>query len=184
MDAFTSIEGMRLEYIKKNQKKLRTEVYQGVVDALDRGDIDASNIGKRIILPASFTSGPRYLMQNYQDAMAICRHYGYPELFITFTCNSKWPEITEAIKLIEGQRAEDRPDIIARVFRIRLKLLMKEFIKKKHFGEIVAGLSSYLFLFICCISFVFLMIIVGMNLCFQYHAFSLLGTFMIWLSVV
>lgn len=140
VDAFTSIEGMRLEYIKNNQSKIRTEVYQGVVDALHRGDRDASAVGKRIILPASFTSRPRYLLQNYQDAMAICKHYRCPELFITFTCNPKWPEIVEAMKLIEGQRAEDRPDIIARVFRIRLKLFMEDLIKKKSFGKIVAGL--------------------------------------------
>lgn len=84
IDAFINIEGMRLEYIKKNQKKIISEVYQGVVDALDRGDRDTSNVGKRIILPASFTSGPRNLMQNYQDAMAICRHYGFPELYIYY----------------------------------------------------------------------------------------------------
>lgn len=76
--------------------------------------------------------------------MAVCKHYGYPELFITFTYNAKWPEIVEAIKLIEGQRAEDRPDIIARVFRIRLKLLMEDLMKRKHFGEILAGLSFVL----------------------------------------
>lgn len=63
-------------------------------------------------------------------------------IFITITCNPKWPEITEVVKLIEGQRAEDRPDIVARVFKIRLKLLMEELIKKKHFGEIVAGMYT------------------------------------------
>lgn len=110
--------------------KLGSELYQGVVDALHRGDKDAYEIGKRIILPASFTAGPRYLLQNYQDAMAICRHYRFPELFITFTCNAKWPEVVEATQLIDGQRAKDRPDIIARVFRIRLKLFTEELMKK------------------------------------------------------
>lgn len=79
VDTFTSIEGMKLEYIykkKKNQRKIRDEVYQGVVDNLHRGDMDASNLGKRIIFPASFTAGPRYLLQNYTDAIAICKHYG------------------------------------------------------------------------------------------------------------
>lgn len=139
VDAFTSIEGMRLDYIKHNQEKLRSEVYGGIVDAVHRGDRDASDVGKRIILPSSFTSGPRYLMQNYQDAMAICRNYGYLELFITMTCNPKWPEITEALKYIDGQRAEDRPDIIARVFKIRLKLFMEDLVKNKYFGNVTAG---------------------------------------------
>ena len=60
-------------------------------------------IGKRIILPSSHTGSPRYMIQNYQDAMAICRQYGNPDLFITFTCNLKWPEIIRALTLIEGQ---------------------------------------------------------------------------------
>lgn len=98
---------MRLDYIKQNYKKIRIDVYQGVVDALHRSDSDASNVGKRIILPASFTAGPRYPLQNYQDATVICKHYGYPELFITFTCKAKWPEIVEALKLIKGQRVKD-----------------------------------------------------------------------------
>ncbi|XVF80283.1 hypothetical protein PTKIN_Ptkin15bG0058200 [Pterospermum kingtungense] len=142
VDAFTSVEGMRLDYVKRNQKKLRSDILQGVFDALARGDRDADTIGKRIILPATFTAGPRYLMQNYQDAMAICRKFGYSDLFITFTCNAKWPEILEGLKMIEGQKAQDRPDIISQVFRIRLKLFMDELIKKKHFGSVVADIIA------------------------------------------
>ncbi|XVF50502.1 hypothetical protein PTKIN_Ptkin04bG0106100 [Pterospermum kingtungense] len=62
VDAFTGVEGMRLDYVKRNQKKLRSDILQGVFDALVRGDRDADTIGKRIILPATFTAGPRYLM--------------------------------------------------------------------------------------------------------------------------
>ena len=84
---------MRLQYIKDNQKNMRSEIFKGIRDSVSRGDLEASAIGKRIILPASFTVGPRYLFQNYQVAMAICRYYGYPDLFITFTCNARWPEL-------------------------------------------------------------------------------------------
>ena len=28
-----------------------------------------------------------------QDAMSYVRHYGAPDLFITFTCNLQWTEI-------------------------------------------------------------------------------------------
>ncbi|OMP08446.1 hypothetical protein COLO4_06468 [Corchorus olitorius] len=55
-------------------------------DLIHQGDADVSDVGKRIILPASFIGSPRYLYQKFQDAMAICRAYGYPDLFITFTC--------------------------------------------------------------------------------------------------
>ena len=96
-------------------------------------------MGKRIILPASFIARPQYLFQNYQNAMAICRYYGYPDLFITFTCNAKWPEIQEALSLIHGQKAEDRPNIVSRVFRIKLRYFMNEVTKKNHFGHVTSG---------------------------------------------
>ena len=114
-----------MDYIRKNQKTLRSEIYQGIQDAVTRGDTDANAIGKRIILPSSHTGSPRYMIQNYQDAMAICRNYGNPDLFVTFTCNPKWPEITRALSIIPGQKPEDRPDIISRVFKIKLDQNMK-----------------------------------------------------------
>ena len=49
-----------------------------------------------------------------QDAMTSVRKYGRPDLFITFTCNSSWAAIKEA--LIYGQTSVDRYDVIARVF--------------------------------------------------------------------
>ena len=71
--------------------------------------------------------------------MAICRYYGYPDLFITFTCNARWPKIQEALSLIPGQKAEDRPNIVSRVFRIKLRYFMIELTKKNHFGHVTAG---------------------------------------------
>ena len=35
------------------------------------------------------------MTQKFQDAMAIVRTYGRPDLFVTFTCNPTWREITE-----------------------------------------------------------------------------------------
>lgn len=66
----------------------------------------------------------------YQNAMAIIRKFGKPDLFITFTCNSNWPEIQNNIKMYEN--AYNRPDICARVFNIKLKELMNDIIKKKY----------------------------------------------------
>ncbi|KAL5647488.1 hypothetical protein ACJX0J_041843, partial [Zea mays] len=43
-------------------------------------------------------AGRKYHVMNYQDAMAICRVYGPPDLFVTFTCNPKWKEIVDALR--------------------------------------------------------------------------------------
>ncbi|KAH7679123.1 DNA helicase protein [Dioscorea alata] len=89
----------------------------------------------RVILPASFIPGPRYMFEKYQDAMAICRYYGYPNLFITFTCNPRWPEISDALRIVKGQRPEERPNIVSRVFHIKLRHLIDDLTKKRYFGN-------------------------------------------------
>ena len=69
----------------------------------------------------------------YQDAMAMVREFGKPDLFITFTCNPKWKEITE--NLLIHQKANDRPDLIARVFFQKLKLFMKDIVQRSKLGR-------------------------------------------------
>ncbi|GJR71463.1 hypothetical protein Tco_0083828 [Tanacetum coccineum] len=44
----------------------------------DIGDNDGSNCGARLILPQSFTGGPRYMYRHYLDALAICHVHGNP----------------------------------------------------------------------------------------------------------
>nr|GEX60251.1 RNA-directed DNA polymerase, eukaryota, reverse transcriptase zinc-binding domain protein [Tanacetum cinerariifolium]GEX60524.1 RNA-directed DNA polymerase, eukaryota, reverse transcriptase zinc-binding domain protein [Tanacetum cinerariifolium] len=65
-------------------------------------------LGKGIVLPSSFSGGPRYMMQNYQDAMALCRAYGNLYLFITFNSNKKWPTLNEMLAYVPGKKAYDR----------------------------------------------------------------------------
>ena len=74
--------------------------------------------------------------QLYQDAMTIVRSAGKPDLFITFTCNPSWPEITA--ELLPGQSPPDRPDLITRVFNIKLKELLHDLLKRQIFGKTVA----------------------------------------------
>ncbi|PIA25525.1 hypothetical protein AQUCO_11200032v1 [Aquilegia coerulea] len=99
--------------------------------------------GKRLVLPATFTGGPRYMFQSFQDAMAICRWDGSPDLFITVTCNPKWSEITEAMSLILGQKSEDKPDIVSRMFKIKLDLLMDDLCIHNHFGKVWAASDPF-----------------------------------------
>jgi hypothetical protein len=121
VDAYAAIEQSRLKYLRLNQKKLRADLYQGLQDAIVASDNSVAAIGKRIILPSSFTVGPRHMVQNYQDAMAICKWAGCPDAFVTFTYNPQWLEIKPA--LLFGQQPQDRPDLVTRVFKIKLKEL-------------------------------------------------------------
>jgi hypothetical protein len=143
VDAFMNVEQERLDFIRSNQENLRTESYKGVQDAVLRGDVNGSSTGK-IILPSSLTGSPRYMINNYHDAMAICRHYGNPDLFITFTCNVNWPEIQREIKKSRNYKAEDKPDIIARVFRYKLNDMISFIKSGQPFGKTIAGIFLYL----------------------------------------
>jgi hypothetical protein len=65
VDAYAAIEQNRLKYLRLNKKKLRVDLYQGLQDAIVVGDNSIAAIGQRIILPSSFTIGPRHMVQNY-----------------------------------------------------------------------------------------------------------------------
>ena len=67
--------------------------------------------------------------------MAIVRHFHKPYLFITMTCNPQWPEITA--ELLEGQTAQDRPDIVARVFKLKKDQLIQDLVKNGVLGNIL-----------------------------------------------
>ena len=131
---YAKIETERLVYIRTNQRKLRAENYVDLQDAM-QNDTDIDNLGRLVILPSSFTGGPRYMNRRVQDAFCYVRKYGRPDLFITFTTNPKWEEITSS--LLPGQFSYDRHDIIARVFHLKLKLLMNLLTKEKIFGHIL-----------------------------------------------
>ncbi|XP_013589401.1 PREDICTED: uncharacterized protein LOC106297775 [Brassica oleracea var. oleracea] len=139
VDIYTEIEEDRLRWARNNQDVLRAELYNNVLDAVSRGDTNAKIIGQRFILPPSFTGGPRYLVEKYHDAMAICREYGNPDLFVTITANLNWSEIKEHLARYGGESPNDRPDIECRVFKMKLDQLLKDFKKGIFFKPYTAA---------------------------------------------
>ncbi|KAK8815307.1 hypothetical protein WA158_003519 [Blastocystis sp. Blastoise] len=141
VDAATKIEYSRLLFIANNQTKLRSEkysVFRDTVNEMIRNGFSdeyiRSRMGKAVIIPSSFVGGPRYMKNSYLETMAIVRAYGKPDLFITMTCNPNWPEILESLE--EGQQPWMRPDIVDRVFYIKLKILTHLITNFKVFGEV------------------------------------------------
>lgn len=132
VDMYVKIETERLTFIRLNQTKLRSEEYIHLRDAINT-DGNAQNVGRMTILPATYIGSPRHMHEYAQDAMSYVRHYGTADLFITFTCNPHWIEIKQ--ELFPGQSPIDRHDIIARVFRQKLKSLMDFIVKHYVFGE-------------------------------------------------
>ena len=135
VDMWAAAEHSRLEWVRNHQDTIRAELYSGLVDALREGQ-DLSSIGRKVVLPSSFTSGPRFMQRKLQDALALLRIFKGSDLFITFTANPAWREIQEA--LLPGQKACDRPDIVARVFHLKVLALLDDIMKRHVFGEAVA----------------------------------------------
>jgi hypothetical protein len=76
------------------------------------------------------------MRRRYMDVMALVRKYGKPDIFLTMTCNPNWHDIKN--ELYPGQCAQDRPDLVARVFRAKLEELRRRLLYKDILGKVKA----------------------------------------------
>ncbi|CAN7018065.1 unnamed protein product [Brassica oleracea var. botrytis] len=120
---------------------LYSRSYDSIKESENTGYSDMNQQGQQFVLPATFTGGPRYMKNMYLDAMAICRHFGFPDLFITFICNPKWPELTRFLKK-RGLNSDDRPDISCRIFKMKLDSLMNDLTKKNILGKTASAMYT------------------------------------------
>lgn len=140
VDMFSRVEEHRLRYLRYGRQNQRQAQY-----ALQRRDAQRSEdptfeMGDQndeftleSSIPASFLGSRQWASRQVADSLALARVYGKPSLFITVTTNPKWPEILE--RLLPGQTALDNPQLISRVFHVRLLHLMH--FMKTHFQNIV-----------------------------------------------
>ncbi|KAL5179993.1 Replication factor A protein 1 [Glycine soja] len=132
---YTMVESERLSYIRNNQKKLRVDKYCSLQNSLDTGTAKGLTKGKRVILPSTFVGSPRYMDQLYFDGMAICSHVGFPNLFITLTCNPNWLEIRRLLSPL-NLKPIDRLDIVSRIFRLKYEQMLSDLTKGQLLGKI------------------------------------------------
>ena len=124
-DMMANTESQRLNWIHHNQKSIKAEKNKVIVVALSS---DTEIIpGCLTILPPTIYGSPSWYAKEFQDAMALVRVKGKPDFFLTFTCNPNWPEIKGSI--FEGQQMHKRPDIIVRVFHMKVEALHEDILK-------------------------------------------------------
>lgn len=156
VDAACKVLQNRLDWARNNQKEIRAEMLsevQAFVDDLleddpefarqigvdgdragnNEGDDAQGNVGKFVKLPQSFRGGPRYHKKNYYNSVSMVSVLGKPSLFITMTCNPKWPEIVGLVE--EGQVRRENIPRVAKVFDGKVKALIEEIDKKQIFGR-------------------------------------------------
>ncbi|XP_056691406.1 uncharacterized protein [Spinacia oleracea] len=137
---YVKVENTRLDFFRNNQDTIREDLYQGILDTVERGENSAANVAHRVVLPPTFIGGPRDLKKRYLDAMALVQRYGKPDLLVTkivtMTCNPKGQEIKQ--ELAAGKEAQNRPDLVSRIFRAKLLALKKLVMQNHVFGEVAA----------------------------------------------
>ena len=87
-DNWIKIEEQRLNWQKYNQKQLKADTYSGLADAVAANE--HRQAGKYFVLSSSFQGSPRHNYKSYQDAMAMVRKHGKPDLFLAD--DSEWKE--------------------------------------------------------------------------------------------
>ena len=63
-------------------------------------------------------------------------------MFLTMTCNTEWPEIKSMLEYLPGVDVADAPDIVARVFKLKLDQLLHLIKKQNFFGKCIGGIFS------------------------------------------
>ena len=149
---WVAVENQKLMFQRMNQKALRADTYKNVQEITDRKKLELAPrsdgmfsddckqpaVGRKI-LSSSMVGSPRWYNSKFQDGMAIVREYHKPDFFITMTCNPRWPEIVNGLK--KCQSPQDRPDLVARVFKLKKDQLMQDLKSGHVLGRVVAHMN-------------------------------------------
>ncbi|OWZ01518.1 Helitron helicase [Phytophthora megakarya] len=115
------------------QQHYRRDPFSGLKDMHLRDHIGPTStsglndVGDHVIQPSAFPGSERYMRQQYYDDMAVVRQFGKPDLFETVTTNPKWKEIQHELR--PGPTSSDRPDIVTRIFRMKINALLDDITK-------------------------------------------------------
>jgi hypothetical protein len=106
----------------------------GIINQADHPDSPGYRVeSKANFLSDSFHGSRRHLRKLAVNALVIITARDTPHLFITFTCNQEWPEITS--RLLERTVAFDNPALVAEVFHFKLQSLIHNLRSGKYFRD-------------------------------------------------
>ncbi|GKA24577.1 DNA helicase [Tanacetum coccineum] len=111
---FCAIEQSRLDFILKRQRELRSDYLLGLYDVISQGDREGIQAGSMVMLPRTFTGGPR-IVPSYVDALS----YMFP-----------------------GLTPADRADIVCRVFQQKMNDFLRFLKDERPFGYVIAFLYT------------------------------------------
>ena len=86
---------------------------------------------------------PRDMIQRILDAMSLVQKFGKPDLFITMMCNLGWEEVQN--EHLPTQTAQDRLDLLARVFKSKFEELKDDIMVKEVLGRVIVYVQVFEF---------------------------------------
>ena len=137
-DAWASHEASLMEFHRRPQQQAlyRSVSRAALIDQLPHADAGDIGVPMQSVLPASVVGSPRFYHTLFLNAMALPRRFGKPDLFITMTANPNWDEIQQLIP--QNSHWQNHPDIIARVFMLKVAALISDIKTREIFGPISA----------------------------------------------
>ena len=91
VDAYAKIECEHLQFLEREQGRLRSYNYRDLRHTIVNQDGDPRNVEQKVIVPAIFCGGPSFMFERQQDVMAYVRKFRRPDVFIIVITNPKWP---------------------------------------------------------------------------------------------
>ena len=111
LDMWSRNEEQNLAYLRRLPT---VQLYRDV----RRADVDVHGAGRPSCMPSSVPGSKKFLNNLIANGVARTTRRGNPTFFVTITANPAWPEVKNA--LLPGQTVGERPDLVARVFALKL----------------------------------------------------------------
>ncbi|GKB33692.1 DNA helicase [Tanacetum coccineum] len=98
--AFYAVEQNRIDFIREHHNDIRNEYLSGIYDPINRGENNVSDCGSRLILPQSFTGGPRYMVDVVDRVFEMKIHQ-----FVTYLRDSQpFGKVMAVLYTVEFQK--------------------------------------------------------------------------------
>ena len=119
--SFARDQSQKLQYHRHKVNKKRQANYRDLGQNVNNNSSSGRDHGKKVALSSSFYGSVRWYRKKNLESLAIFRQRRKPDLFITITCDPNHQDILKALP--KHQKPQDRPDIVARVFKQHLEEL-------------------------------------------------------------
>jgi len=142
VDMFSRMQDENLSCLRRPAMQSRITSANSYAAATEMGDVTAGTRVGRSVLPRS-TPGTHWKSNTLsQNALHVASELGQADFFITITVNARDPNILR--HLLPGQTACDRPDVVARVFHLKMRV----FIAKLKNGDFFGGYELLWYAFV------------------------------------